>query len=169
MSFNITPVASGYQEIHPYSAMDIDSVKINTSLIMMKECAICFECDAMYRPCTAFPYITDALYYYNILLGQCSELWIVYFSTVPNQLSLHLLDCTSMLVLVHCLCLIWLHALQRREAAEGWKNNARVLSEMRRTANCHCSYWSGLKYNTQCSYWTLHCTLLYSTVYCTVY
>ena len=71
-------------------------------------CAICFDCDAMYRPCTAFPYITDALYY-NILLGQCSELWIVYFSTVPNQLSLHLLDCTSMLVLVHCLCLIWLH------------------------------------------------------------
>ena len=26
------------QEIHPYSAMNIDSVKINTSLIMMKEC-----------------------------------------------------------------------------------------------------------------------------------
>ena len=40
MSFNITPVASGYQEIHPHSAMNIDSVKINTSLIMMKECTI---------------------------------------------------------------------------------------------------------------------------------
>ena len=40
MSFNITPVASGYQEIHPYSAMNIDSVKINTSLIMMRECII---------------------------------------------------------------------------------------------------------------------------------
>ena len=40
MSFNITPVANGYQEIHPYSAMNIDSVKINTSLIMMKECLI---------------------------------------------------------------------------------------------------------------------------------
>ena len=40
MAFNITPVASGYQEIHPYSAMNIDSVKINTSLIMMKECQI---------------------------------------------------------------------------------------------------------------------------------
>ena len=40
MSFNITPVASGYQEIHPYSAMNIDSVKINTSLIMMKECMV---------------------------------------------------------------------------------------------------------------------------------
>ena len=26
-----------YQEIHPYSAVNIDSVKINTSLIMMKE------------------------------------------------------------------------------------------------------------------------------------
>ena len=36
MSFNITPVASGYQEIHPYSVMNIDSVKINTFLIMMK-------------------------------------------------------------------------------------------------------------------------------------
>ena len=33
MSFNITPVASGYQEIHPCSGMNIDSVKINTSLI----------------------------------------------------------------------------------------------------------------------------------------
>ena len=40
MSFNITPVASGYREIHPYSAMNIDSVKINTSLIMMKECPV---------------------------------------------------------------------------------------------------------------------------------
>ena len=42
MSFNITPVASGYQEIHPYSAMNIDSVKINTSLIMMKECLMLY-------------------------------------------------------------------------------------------------------------------------------
>ena len=33
-------IASKYQEIHPYSAMNIDSVKINTSLIMMKECQI---------------------------------------------------------------------------------------------------------------------------------
>ena len=40
----ITPVVSGYQEIHPYSAMDIDSVKINTSLIMMKECSIKPNC-----------------------------------------------------------------------------------------------------------------------------
>ena len=29
-----------YQEIHPYSAVNIDSVKINTSLIMMKECIL---------------------------------------------------------------------------------------------------------------------------------
>ena len=42
MSFNITPVGSGYQEIHPYSVMNIDSVKINTSLIMMKECPIIY-------------------------------------------------------------------------------------------------------------------------------
>jgi hypothetical protein len=41
-AFNIIPVASGYQEIHPYSAMNIDSVKINTSLIMMKECIISY-------------------------------------------------------------------------------------------------------------------------------
>ena len=40
MSFHFTPVASGYQKIHPYSAMNINSVKINTSLIMMKECLI---------------------------------------------------------------------------------------------------------------------------------
>ena len=40
MSFNITPIASEYHEIHPYSAMNIDSVKINTSLIMMKECQL---------------------------------------------------------------------------------------------------------------------------------
>ena len=31
------PVASEYQEIHSYSAVNIDSVKINTSLIMMRE------------------------------------------------------------------------------------------------------------------------------------
>ena len=37
MAFNTIPVASEYQEIHPYSAMNIDSVKLNTSLIMMKE------------------------------------------------------------------------------------------------------------------------------------
>ena len=43
MSFNITPVASGYQEIHPYSAMNIDSVKINTSLLMMREWLILFR------------------------------------------------------------------------------------------------------------------------------
>ena len=29
-----------YQEIHPYSVVNIDSVKINTSLIMMKECFV---------------------------------------------------------------------------------------------------------------------------------
>ena len=34
------PVANGYQEIHRYSGMNIDNVKINTSLIMMKECPI---------------------------------------------------------------------------------------------------------------------------------
>ena len=46
MSFNITPVASGYEEIHPYSAMNIVSVEINTSLIMMKEWPIdsCISC-----------------------------------------------------------------------------------------------------------------------------
>ena len=37
MSFNISPIASEYQEIHPYSAVNIDSVKINISLIMMRE------------------------------------------------------------------------------------------------------------------------------------
>ena len=37
MSFNIIPVATGYKEIHPYIAMNIDSAKINTSLIMMRE------------------------------------------------------------------------------------------------------------------------------------
>ena len=30
-------VDSEYQEIHPYSALNIDSVKINTSLLMMRE------------------------------------------------------------------------------------------------------------------------------------
>ena len=37
MSFEIIPVESEYQEIHPYSAMNIDSVKINTLLIMIRE------------------------------------------------------------------------------------------------------------------------------------
>ena len=31
MSFNIIPVASEYQEIHPYSVVNIDNVKINTT------------------------------------------------------------------------------------------------------------------------------------------
>ena len=35
MSFNIIPVASEYQEIHPYSVVNIDNVKINTT--MMRE------------------------------------------------------------------------------------------------------------------------------------
>ena len=48
MSFNITSVASGYQEIHPNSAMSIDSVKINTSLIMMKEWIIVWYSIVLY-------------------------------------------------------------------------------------------------------------------------
>ena len=40
ISFDIVPVASEYQEIHPYSAMNIDSVEINISLIMMRELPI---------------------------------------------------------------------------------------------------------------------------------
>ena len=55
ISFNITPVASGYQEIHPYSAMNIDSVKINTSLIMMKEWAV--QCTS--PPTSRFPSAFD--------------------------------------------------------------------------------------------------------------
>ena len=42
ISFNIIPVASGCEEIHLYSGMNIDNVKINTSLIMMKECVILY-------------------------------------------------------------------------------------------------------------------------------
>ena len=57
MSFNITPVASGYQEIHPYSAMNIDSVKINTSLIMMKECEIRAWNDAHPLACVVIIYV----------------------------------------------------------------------------------------------------------------
>ena len=34
-SFNITPVASEYKEIHPYSVVNIDIVQINTT--MMRE------------------------------------------------------------------------------------------------------------------------------------
>ena len=40
ISSDINPVDSEYQEIHPYSALNIDSVKINTSLLMMRECII---------------------------------------------------------------------------------------------------------------------------------
>ena len=35
MSFNIIPVANEYQEIHPFGALNIDNVKINTT--MMRE------------------------------------------------------------------------------------------------------------------------------------
>ena len=34
---DINLVASEYQEIHTYIALNIDSVKINTSLLMMRE------------------------------------------------------------------------------------------------------------------------------------
>ena len=40
ISSDITAVASEYQEVHPYSALNIDSAKINTSLIMTRECEI---------------------------------------------------------------------------------------------------------------------------------
>ena len=61
MSFNITPVASGYQEIHPDSAMNIDSVKINTSLIMMKECEThdCARYLNIVRLCPALEYLPN--------------------------------------------------------------------------------------------------------------
>ena len=48
ISSNINPVASEYQEIYSYSALIIDSVKINTSLVMMRECdvrAVSHSCD----------------------------------------------------------------------------------------------------------------------------
>ena len=35
MSFNIIPVASEYQEIHPYSVVNVSNIKINTK--MMRE------------------------------------------------------------------------------------------------------------------------------------
>ena len=60
MSFNITPVASGYQEIHPYSAMNIDSAKINTSLIMMKEWSILpSKTNVMHKPSNWSEFITE--------------------------------------------------------------------------------------------------------------
>ena len=40
ISSDINPVDSEYQEIHPYCALNIDSVKINTSLLMMRECGL---------------------------------------------------------------------------------------------------------------------------------
>ena len=40
ISSNINPVGSEYQEIYSYSALIIDNVKINTSLIMMRECPV---------------------------------------------------------------------------------------------------------------------------------
>ena len=47
ISSDINPVDSEYQEIHPYSALNIDSVKINTSLLMMRECSML--CSDMYE------------------------------------------------------------------------------------------------------------------------
>ena len=37
ISLGIDPVASEYQDIHPYSGLYIDNVEINTSLIMIRE------------------------------------------------------------------------------------------------------------------------------------
>ena len=52
ISSDISPVDSEYQEIHPYSALNIDSVKINTSLIMMRECIILY---------ISYSYLAEAL------------------------------------------------------------------------------------------------------------
>ena len=43
MSFNIIPVASGYQEIHPFSVINIGSVKINTDETMVFDKRESFE------------------------------------------------------------------------------------------------------------------------------
>ena len=37
MSFNIIPVASEYQEIHPYSVVNVSNVKINTKMMGVRE------------------------------------------------------------------------------------------------------------------------------------
>ena len=49
MSLNIIPIATGYQEIYPYIAMNIDSAKINTSLVMMKECIIRYTLEVIHK------------------------------------------------------------------------------------------------------------------------
>ena len=54
-SFNITPVASEYKEIHPYSVVNIDIVKINTT--MMREWPILKKHDFMSK--TWFSLIPD--------------------------------------------------------------------------------------------------------------
>ena len=54
-----------YQEIHPYSAVNIDSVKINTSLIMMKEWLImCLTCLEIYL----YLYRADTMSFYAITI-----------------------------------------------------------------------------------------------------
>ena len=56
ISSDINSVDSEYQEIHTYSALNIDSVKINTSLLMMREWSVLYSqgvglscCDMEYR------------------------------------------------------------------------------------------------------------------------
>ena len=112
------------------------------------------HCVPIYYWCTVLQYIAGAeQWIVNCVLQHSSQ------PTFTPSARLHFNARACALLVLDLIALQW------REAAEGWKNNVRVLSEMRRTANCHCSYWSGLKYNTQCSYWT---SALYSTVYCTV-
>ena len=75
---NIIPVSSEYQEIHPCSALNIDSVKINTSLIMVKEWLIAVSFSISH--CFGFAS--------NPLLDFLPFNWIIFSST--HALFLHL-------------------------------------------------------------------------------
>ena len=87
MSFDITPVARGYQEIHPYSVMNIDSVKINISLIMMKEWII-YICESMQHFLLTVHADTA-----NLTLRKCNNLTLCIFLTLINFFPPHLYNC----------------------------------------------------------------------------
>ena len=79
-------MASGYKEIHPYSAMNIDSVKINTSLIMMKECMPPSSCRAPQQQTHLHnAHFSSSIYSQTLLISERPSAKVLVFLCVPSS------------------------------------------------------------------------------------
>ena len=61
---------SEYQEIHTFSALNIDSVKINTSLLMMRECKVHATLQLEVKLWDRQEFLTD-IYHHTVQISKC--------------------------------------------------------------------------------------------------